>query len=387
MPYDQLGDTPNVIVDGSANAHTTLTLSHWPHSGTPLDYRDDVSAQIAFRFLDRPRGYEPARVVSNNHFDEDGVVSVFALVEPDTAQARRSFLIDVASAGDLEVWSSRDALRVALTINAITEERGYDTAALYHEMLPRLVDMCDHVDRFRSHWETADAQTEAGLAALDDATITIDELPELDLAVVTIPERWATPVARRFDVATDRALTNDALVSAHPRVAGVAQRGRVAPARVSLRELGATAHPSSIATGRAPATRRRVELARVRRRGVARRPDRSDDSRAASAREHARRRGGAGGRRALPRDRRAGMEPLRLTARHRRPSTPSFSQSNVGYVRRSLPERSGLGGQMARTARTSAATAASSAGLRGGAMSTPVAMRPNQRSITAGSSS
>jgi len=81
VPYDELGATPNVIVDGSANAHTTLTLSHWPRSGTPLEYRDDLSAQIAFRFLDHPRGYEPAEIVSNNHFDEDGLVSVFALAD------------------------------------------------------------------------------------------------------------------------------------------------------------------------------------------------------------------------------------------------------------------------------------------------------------------
>jgi hypothetical protein len=211
VPYAELGATPNVIVDGSANAHTTLTLSHWPRSGTPVEYRDDLSAQIAFRFLDRAQGYEPAEVVSNNHFDEDGLVSVFALVDPDAAQARRELLIDVASAGDLEVWSSRTALRIALTINAITEQSDYDSGALYHDMLPRLVEVCEHTDRFRSMWEAADAQTEAGLAALADGTITIEERPELDLAAVTIPETWASSVARRFAVAVEHALTNDSL--------------------------------------------------------------------------------------------------------------------------------------------------------------------------------
>ena len=114
------------------------------------------------------------------------------------------------------MWSSRTALRVALTITAITEESEYDTGALYHDMLPRLVELCEHVDRFRSMWETADAQTQAGLDALDDATISIEERPDLDLAVVTIPEVWAAAVARRFEVTADRALTNDAL---YPRTA------------------------------------------------------------------------------------------------------------------------------------------------------------------------
>jgi hypothetical protein len=211
VPYDELGDTPNVIVDGSANSHTTLTLSHWPHSGTPVEYRDDLSAQIVFRFLDRPAGYEPARVVSNNHFDEDGLVSVFALVDPEAALARRALLIDVASAGDLEVWSSRTALRIANIITAFADEAGHDTGALYHDTLPRVVELCEHVDHFRPLWETADALTQAGLDALDGAIVTVDERPDLDLAVVTIPERWAAGVAARFDVPATHALSNDAL--------------------------------------------------------------------------------------------------------------------------------------------------------------------------------
>jgi hypothetical protein len=210
VPYDELGDLPNVVVDGSANEHTTLTLSHWPRSGTPIEYRDDLSAQIVFRFLADPHGYEPAEVVSNNHFDEDGLVSVFALVDPEAALARRELLVDVASAGDLEVWSSRTALRVAHVITALADE-GDDTGTLYRENLPRLVELCEHVDRFRALWERPDAHTQAGLDALDAGIITIDERPHLDLAVVTIPERWATDVAARFGVALDEALTNDAL--------------------------------------------------------------------------------------------------------------------------------------------------------------------------------
>jgi hypothetical protein len=211
VPYEELDDTPNVIVDGSANDHTTLTLSHWPRSGTPVEYRDDLSAQIVFRFLERPRGHEPAQVVSNNHYDEDGLVSVFALVDPNEALARRELLVDVASAGDLEVWSSRTALRVAHVITVLAEEGDHDAGTLYRDTLPRLVELCEHVDRFRPQWETPDAHTQAGLDALDRGIVTVDEQPDLDLAVVSIPERWASDVARRFDVSVDEALTNDAL--------------------------------------------------------------------------------------------------------------------------------------------------------------------------------
>ena len=51
VPYEDLGTAPNVIVDGPPNRHSTLTLSHWPQSGTPRELKADTSAEIAFRYL------------------------------------------------------------------------------------------------------------------------------------------------------------------------------------------------------------------------------------------------------------------------------------------------------------------------------------------------
>ncbi len=90
LAYGELDGIPNVIVDGSAQADTVLTLSHWPNSPTPVDLRDDLSAQIAFHYLDHPEHHVAAEVVSNNHFDQDGFMSVYALVDPDGAHARRA---------------------------------------------------------------------------------------------------------------------------------------------------------------------------------------------------------------------------------------------------------------------------------------------------------
>src|SRR5262245_23297749 len=99
VPYHELGDRPNVIVDGAANAHTVLTLSHWPASPTPDALRDDLSAQIVFRYLDRPDLRVDTDVVSNNHFDEDGLVGVYSLLFPEDAQRNRELLIGIAAAG------------------------------------------------------------------------------------------------------------------------------------------------------------------------------------------------------------------------------------------------------------------------------------------------
>src|SRR5262249_46393667 len=42
VPYPSAA-IPNIIVDGAANSHTVLTLSHWPKSGSPTELRADTS--------------------------------------------------------------------------------------------------------------------------------------------------------------------------------------------------------------------------------------------------------------------------------------------------------------------------------------------------------
>ena len=81
VPYDH-ATIPNIVVDGSANDHTLLTLSHWPQSGTPVELKADTSAKIAFNYLDSPRFHVACEAVTNNHFDQDGLVGVYALQPP-----------------------------------------------------------------------------------------------------------------------------------------------------------------------------------------------------------------------------------------------------------------------------------------------------------------
>ena len=98
--YKDTLKTPNIIVDGTANEATVLTLSHWRHSGTPAPLLADTSAEIVFNYLDCPQYHVDASAVSNNHFDEDGLVGVFSLINPGFASRHRELLIAVAHAGD-----------------------------------------------------------------------------------------------------------------------------------------------------------------------------------------------------------------------------------------------------------------------------------------------
>lgn len=211
VPVTALADQPNVIADGAALPSTVLTLSHWPASPTPAALAADTSAQIAFRYLDSAGDWPAAEAVSNDHFDQDGLVAVHALVSPDEARPRRRFLEDVAAAGDFGTFADRSAARVSFALSALADpersplgpglfEAPYSQrcAGLYVELLGRLRELVDHVDTHRRLWEEEDAALAAGEAALAEGVVTIDEVPELDLAVVHIPETWPPALATRF---------------------------------------------------------------------------------------------------------------------------------------------------------------------------------------------
>jgi hypothetical protein len=205
-PYQDVSAEANVIVDGTATGNTTLTLSHWPGSPVvPADVQADLSAEMAFRYLEHPEPlHGRATAVSNNHFDQDGLVGVFALSRPEEATARRPILEDLANAGDFATFRFRDAARASMVVSAVSEperspfgplpaDYGESTAHLYAETLGRLTEIVDDVGRYRELWADEDRQLAESEAAIASGVVTIDERPDVDLAVVAVPgdRRWS----------------------------------------------------------------------------------------------------------------------------------------------------------------------------------------------------
>lgn len=221
LPYRDVSTVPNVIVDGAAAQNTILTLSHWPKSGTPCELKGDTSAEIVFNYLDSPRFHVRADVVSNNHFDEDGLVGIFALVEPVAATRHRALLLDAAQAGDFGVFADRSAARIAFTLSAYADadtsplprnmfQLPYPDLAsgLYVELLELLPRLLTSLDEFRSMWEHEDDTLAASEELIERGVITIEERPALDLALVRIPDDLASQRVHRF--------TQPRLTECHP---------------------------------------------------------------------------------------------------------------------------------------------------------------------------
>jgi hypothetical protein len=203
IPYTKLGGVPNVIVDGAAHEDTVLTLSHWPGSGSPPQFRADTSTEIVLNYLATPGAAKElapqVRAVSNNHFDEDGLCAVWSMVHPKRAQEYRSLLIDVATAGDFSTYRRPQAAKVVFTIRSYTDPAtspiedeltgGDGTGSeCYDALLPLLEQFMEETDLYGPYWDEEWSSMLRSKTAMVMGEVELHEIPHVDLAVAQAPE-------------------------------------------------------------------------------------------------------------------------------------------------------------------------------------------------------
>jgi hypothetical protein len=235
VPYHELDGRPNVILDGSPTDGTVLCVTHWPGYPPPDVIADDLSAQMAFRLLDHPELVAGAELTSNNHFDQDGLVSIVAVVHPEAALARRVLLEDVAAAGDFATYRDRRAAQVSMTLSAFAMGRGDielpddypgQCGVLYTEWVDRLVELCDDVERYRHLWADEDATLEATEASIARGDVTVSERPEVELAIVDADPQAPDAGGHRFGGDWHDGLHPMAVHNATERLVVATVRGR-----------------------------------------------------------------------------------------------------------------------------------------------------------------
>jgi hypothetical protein len=206
VAYEQSKSIANIVVDGSANACTELVLSHWQNSASPDDLRADLSAEIVFNYLARPDLHVSAQATTNNHFDADGLVGIYTLINPLEAAEMRGLLIDIAGAGDFDVYQDRDAARVSFVLDAWTQPansplnknvfaQDYPSVAnvLYEELLPRFSKIIEKIDSLEHFWIAQDEHLDASEEAFSKGRFKLKEIAQNDLAIVTMPDSNTTP--------------------------------------------------------------------------------------------------------------------------------------------------------------------------------------------------
>jgi hypothetical protein len=80
----------------------------------------------------------------------------------------------------------------------LSGDYGEMTVQLYRELIERIAELCDHPERYRSLWAEEDATLSATEAAMATGAITLEEVDDIDLAVVTVAEGAPVAGGHRF---------------------------------------------------------------------------------------------------------------------------------------------------------------------------------------------
>lgn len=212
VPYGpDLDGVPHIIVDGAGNADTVLTLSHWPDAATPPALKADTSAEIVLNYLrspDRGEVRQGAEAVSNNHFDIDGLMGLWAMLQPDAALKHADLLVSIASCGDFERWEGEAAAKAVCALNALERsessplapglvgvtDRLARTGYLYNETLSYVPALLDDIDSLEELWRKEYDTIVVDRELFERGEVAIKEQPDVDLAVFALP-RQVHPIA------------------------------------------------------------------------------------------------------------------------------------------------------------------------------------------------
>lgn len=258
VPPASLAGRPHAQVDGAALPGTVLSLSHWPGSGTPDGLRADTSALIVERYLTAGAEGPEVSLVSTNHYDEDGLLAIWLLLNrPHAGDPARRLAVAAAEAGDFGTWTDPWAPRVAIAAMAMAERGttpfpevgrvlaragGGDPAGdLIVAVLPRVAGLLADPARYRMLWTPRWERVMADIALLDAGGATLTEVPGADLAVIRAP-RPLDPMAVHPRTTSMRVLTvtpDGTLSLAHRYETWVDHAGHPLPPRVDLTPLAA----------------------------------------------------------------------------------------------------------------------------------------------------
>ena len=202
VPFgDDLQGVPHIMVDSAKGPGTIISLSHWPGNGTPVELKADTSTEIVAKFV-RHLAFRAALdsacavSVSNDHYDIDGLLSVWGVLSPEALLERERFYVDAAFTGDFDCFTTEDAAKYCIALTQI-EERGLQgvvaqshwptdqvTAFIYRGLLGHVEPLARQLVSYEHLWREELRRVEASRSRLAADSALLLEKPEIDLAIV-----------------------------------------------------------------------------------------------------------------------------------------------------------------------------------------------------------
>lgn len=122
IPFSELKSFPEEVVVVDAHHPSAIDLSHWRGAVVDEALKADTSAEIALKAIKANHHSLQRKFVTNNHFDIDGFLGIWAMINPEKAIAHYELLKEMALIGDFreinfEYAEWKKALKLVCWIN------------------------------------------------------------------------------------------------------------------------------------------------------------------------------------------------------------------------------------------------------------------------------
>lgn len=100
IPYYDIKDFPNEVLVIDAHHPQGFDLSHWRGAPIPANCEADTSAEIVLKAIQNKLPELEKSYASNNHYDIDGFLGVWAVFNQEEALKHYDLLVEMAQLGD-----------------------------------------------------------------------------------------------------------------------------------------------------------------------------------------------------------------------------------------------------------------------------------------------
>ena len=207
----ELENVPKLSVDGTVD--NSIHFSHWQGNQTPAELKADTSTEIGLNLVGSPKKLEFTQgieVVTNNHFDTDGVLSVWTVLTGERALEFREVLIAAAEAGDFSEFTSEDGIKVSIAIQGadqaspnnddvsplaqqIAGTSDLDDARCYELVLPEVEKLLTRPSDYESLWRGGWDQIVKANESFERGKSTVEEFANAKLSLVILSPEIFSP--------------------------------------------------------------------------------------------------------------------------------------------------------------------------------------------------
>jgi hypothetical protein len=202
--HSGLDDVPKLSVDGTVS--NSVHFSHWEGNKTPAQLKADTSTEIALNLVGAPNRNELTggiELVTNNHFDSDGVLSVWTVLNGPRALELREKLIPAAEAGDFSEFTNENAVRASIAIQGsdqptpgdesgsplasqLAGENVEDDARAYDLVLPEVERLLTKTDEYEPLWRSAWEKISTAIESFERGGSRVVEFDDAGISLVTL---------------------------------------------------------------------------------------------------------------------------------------------------------------------------------------------------------